>query len=219
MNKGVMCDVMKQGCPGNHLCPPVPCLLLATCADMLAWVHTSLASEREFLLSLFGEDADSAQRAQQDRGSASMVAAAAAAAAGDAAAGAEGAAPTIAQLLDLVFESICRPLKVGSQQQQQQRLPCPACLLFSGWMLLATHADPLLPCLPGPSLSLPSPCCLPTLSAPAQVRVEQVLMSSPPPLLCFRLSQLLAFYLATVEGLLGGGSQLAGAPVGRQAAV
>lgn len=44
-----------------------------------------------------------------------------------------------------------------------------------------------------------------------QVRIEQVLMSSPPPLLCFRLSQLLAFYLGTVEGLLGAGSQLAGA--------
>ena len=81
---------------------------------MLAWVHTSLASEREFLLSLFGEDADSAQ--QQDKGSASTAAAAAAAAAaaGDAAAGADGAAPTIAQLLDSVFESICRPLKVGA---------------------------------------------------------------------------------------------------------
>lgn len=36
-------------------------------------------------------------------------------------------------------------------------------------------------------------------------------MSSPTPLLCFRLSQLLAFYLGTVEGLLGAGSQLAGA--------
>ncbi len=35
-------------------------------------------------------------------------------------------------------------------------------------------------------------------------------MSSPSPLLCFRLSQLLAFYLSTVEGLLGAGSQLAG---------
>ena len=35
-------------------------------------------------------------------------------------------------------------------------------------------------------------------------------MSSPPPLLSFRLSQLLPFYLGTVEGLLGAGSQLAG---------
>lgn len=43
-----------------------------------------------------------------------------------------------------------------------------------------------------------------------QVRIEQVLMSSPPPLLCFRLAQLLAFYLETVEPLLGAGSQLAG---------
>jgi hypothetical protein len=43
-----------------------------------------------------------------------------------------------------------------------------------------------------------------------QVRSEQVLLSSPPPLLCFRLAQLLTFYLHTVEGMLGGGSQLAG---------
>lgn len=41
-----------------------------------------------------------------------------------------------------------------------------------------------------------------------QVRIEQVLLSSPPPLLCFRLSQLLSFYLTTVEPLLGPSSQL-----------
>lgn len=45
--------------------------------------------------------------------------------------------------------------------------------------------------------------------------MEQVLLSSPPPLLCFRLSQLLAFYLHTVEHMLGGGSQLAGGLQGR----
>lgn len=50
-----------------------------------------------------------------------------------------------------------------------------------------------------------------------QVRIEQVLMSSPPPLLCFRLSQLLAFYLSTVERLLGGASQLAEALRGSRA--
>ena len=42
------------------------------------------------------------------------------------------------------------------------------------------------------------------------MRIEQVLLSSPPPMLCFRLAQLLAFYLHTVERMLGGGSQLAG---------
>ena len=188
--------------------------LLATCADMLAWVHTSLASEREFLLSLFGEDADSAQQQQQDRGSASMAAAAAAAAAaGDAAMGADGAAPTIEQLLDSVFESICRPLKVGSQQRPQG-LPA-SCFTLGHCM---QHMQTEL-CLPAPSLPLSPPCCLPNPVPLAQVRIEQVLMSSPPPLLCFRLSQLLTFYLATVEGLLGAGSQLAGAWAGRQAAV
>ena len=54
------------------------------------------------------------------------------------------------------------------------------------------------------------------LSSPAlQVRVEQVLMSGPPPLLSFRLAQLLAFYLYTVETLLGPTSQLAGARCAR----
>ena len=35
-----------------------------------------------------------------------------------------------------------------------------------------------------------------------------MLLSSPPPLLCFRLSQLLSFYLRTMEPLLGAGSRL-----------
>ncbi|KAI3423947.1 hypothetical protein D9Q98_009781 [Chlorella vulgaris] len=130
-------------------------------SDMLAWLHSSLASEQEFLVSLFGEDRNQQQQQQQQQaqrsgsgGQAPPSSAAAPAAAvepGVPSSGGEGA-PTIAQLLDQVFESVCRPLKV---------------------------------------------------------RIEQVLMSSPSPLLCFRLSQLLAFYLSTVEGLLGAGSQLA----------
>jgi Conserved oligomeric complex COG6 len=85
-----------------------PCILLLSnlfpcvCSDMLAWVHQSLASERELLVALFG---------------------------GQDAAGApgSGAAPTdmpsMPALLDRVFESICKPLKVcsaytGSQVQQ-----------------------------------------------------------------------------------------------------
>ncbi len=45
--------------------------------------------------------------------------------------------------------------------------------------------------------------------ATVQVRIEQVLLSSPPPLLAFRLGQLLGFYLATVQALLGAHSHLA----------
>ena len=111
--------------------------------DMLAWVHTSLASEREFLASLLGEEegeevgrgggreheggveTDHSQQQQQ------LV--------------------TLSQLLSTVFEGICRPLRV---------------------------------------------------------RIEQVLMSSPPPLLSFRLSQLLVFYLRTVDAMLGVASPL-----------
>ncbi|KAL4421302.1 hypothetical protein ABPG75_010593 [Micractinium tetrahymenae] len=133
-------------------------------SDMLAWVHAALASEQELLVSLFGGDS-AAEPGAPLQGTGSALSASgslgggsgplsprsSAAGEGSLGAGADGA-PTIAQLLDPVFESICRPLKV---------------------------------------------------------RIEQVIMSSPPPLLCFRLSQLLAFYLQTVEGLLGAGSQLA----------
>jgi hypothetical protein len=50
--------------------------------DTLAWVHQALASERELLAALFGDDAAAAPDM-----------------------------PTTAALLDRVFESICRPLK------------------------------------------------------------------------------------------------------------
>jgi hypothetical protein len=39
-----------------------------------------------------------------------------------------------------------------------------------------------------------------------QVRVEQVLLGSPPLLLCFSLSQLLAFYTSLVDRLMGSSS-------------
>lgn len=118
-------------------------------SDMLAWVHASLASEREFLVALFGEDpAPGATAAGEEE------VAMEAAVEGDGAGGAATSDITLAQLMDTVFEGICRPLRV---------------------------------------------------------RLEQVLMSSPPPLLCFRLSHLLTFYLRTVDGMLGVSSQLADA--------
>lgn len=92
-------------------------------SDMLAWLHTSLASEKEFLASLFGNEDEISQEAIS----------------------------TIPRMLDSIFESICRPLKV---------------------------------------------------------RIEQVLMSSPKPMLCFRLSQLLTFYLKIVDSMLGESNQL-----------
>jgi len=94
--------------------------------DMLAWVHQSLASEHELLVSLFGAGEEGQQETRGDM-------------------------PSTALLLDRVFESICRPLKV---------------------------------------------------------RIEQVLMSAPSLLLCFRLSNLLAFYSATMSAILGEEGQL-----------
>ena len=41
-----------------------------------------------------------------------------------------------------------------------------------------------------------------------QVRVEQVLMATPPLLLCFSLSQLLGFYTSLVDRLLGNSASL-----------
>ncbi|EFJ50082.1 component of oligomeric golgi complex 6 [Volvox carteri f. nagariensis] len=103
--------------------------------DMLAWVHQALASEREFVVALFGEEANSAEAASEQMmetlsGSDSLHTPA---------------------LLDRIFDSICRPLKL---------------------------------------------------------RVEQVLMTSPPTLLCFSLGQLLSFYHGLVMRILGPSGQL-----------
>ncbi|EIE27799.1 component of oligomeric golgi complex 6 [Coccomyxa subellipsoidea C-169] len=121
-------------------------------SDMLAW---ALASERELLVSLFGADegvpstaADHAP--DQARGSSGRLLDAVSPRA--AAAGNEP--PKTSALLDQVFESICRPLKV---------------------------------------------------------RIEGMLMAAPPLLLCFQISQLLAFYARTVAGLIGAHSRLADA--------
>lgn len=62
--------------------------------DMLAWVHQSLAGERELMTSLFGGDdgSKSMPRGEAESSVTDM--------------------PRTAALLDRVFESICRPLKV-----------------------------------------------------------------------------------------------------------
>lgn len=82
-------------------------------SDMLAWVHTSLASEREFLVSLFGEEEGEGGPAESDPAAAPATPPAAAAADSSKHGGGGDGAPSLAQLLDSVFESICRPLKVG----------------------------------------------------------------------------------------------------------
>ena len=114
-------------------------------SDIMAWVHTSLASEHEFVSGLLGEG----------EGSKLMMAAMKNGGGGsgdfttttdDDHAQEASQSITMQQLLATVFEGICRPLRV---------------------------------------------------------RVEQVLMSSPPPLLSFRVAQLLGFYLQTVDGMLG----------------
>lgn len=61
-------------------------------ADMLAWVHQAMASERELIISLFGQDeqsnaANSSQELRSDL-------------------------PSSSALLNRVMEGICRPLKV-----------------------------------------------------------------------------------------------------------
>lgn len=120
-------------------------------SDMLAWVHQALASEREFITALFGDEALTQQAAHQPL----SPSATGFSAAGDSLHGASSEALSCALLLDRIFESICRPMKV---------------------------------------------------------RIEQVLMMGPPPLLlCYQLSQLLAFYLRLVCDMLGPAAQLSGA--------
>jgi conserved oligomeric Golgi complex subunit 6 len=68
-------------------------LIALVCRDMLAWVHQSLASERELLVALFGGQ-DAASVSGSGEAPADM--------------------PSMPELLDRVFESICKPLKVSA---------------------------------------------------------------------------------------------------------
>ncbi|KAF6250612.1 component of oligomeric golgi complex 6 [Scenedesmus sp. NREL 46B-D3] len=115
-------------------------------ADMLAWVHQALCGEREFVVALFGDSEQT--RTGSVNGSEQPRTAAAAA---PPAAGAAGDVLGAAALLDRIFESICRPLKV---------------------------------------------------------RVEQVLMMTPPLLLCYQLGQLTSFYHSLLLDILGPGAAL-----------
>lgn len=117
-------------------------------ADMLAWVHQALCGEREFIVALFGEGGQ--QQQQQREGSSDLQPAAAAGTLQQGAAAA-GDGMGSAALLDRIFESVCRPLKV---------------------------------------------------------RVEQVLMMSPPLLLCYQLGQLAGFYQRLLADILGPGAAL-----------
>lgn len=60
--------------------------------DMLAWLHQALASERELLISLFGQD-DPSHGGDHANGHFDV--------------------PSSSALLDRVVEGVCRPLRVG----------------------------------------------------------------------------------------------------------
>jgi hypothetical protein len=47
-----------------------------------------------------------------------------------------------------------------------------------------------------------------SICRPLRVRIEQVLMTTPPLLLCFQLAQLHAFYLGLITRIIGPGAQL-----------
>ncbi len=61
--------------------------------DMLAWVHQALASERELLISLFGQDNQTCTSGSH--------------------ADSPSDVPSSSALLDKVLEGVCRPLKVS----------------------------------------------------------------------------------------------------------
>ena len=63
--------------------------------DMLAWVHQALASEKELLISLFGQDSQS-DTPMTHSGRADI--------------------PSSAALLNRVLEGVCKPLKVRMLQ-------------------------------------------------------------------------------------------------------
>ena len=132
---------------------------------MLAWVHQALASEREFVMALFGEHTDAAADGTPRS---SAIAAAA-----------DG-------LLTDTYsngnnDSHSNNNNTHHQQQQQE--------LAEGLGASALLAR-----------------IFESISRPLKVRVEQVLLMNPPLLLCYQLSQLVAFYYHLIAKVLGEGA-------------
>eukprot|EP00878_Enallax_costatus_P013888 GHUV01014523.1.p1 GENE.GHUV01014523.1~~GHUV01014523.1.p1 ORF type:complete len:522 (+),score=161.40 GHUV01014523.1:61-1626(+) len=83
-------------------------------ADMLAWVHQALCGEREFVVALFGDSSSSRDAATNEAGTRR---------------GTSDDQVTMSStvLLDRIFESICRPLKVRIEQVLMMNPPLLLC--------------------------------------------------------------------------------------------
>lgn len=109
--------------------------------DMLAWLHAALELEAEFLGSLFGDGEAAAGNAAGAGNDAAAGAAGQASGDREAAGGApeatgaaattDGTVPTLRRVLDKVFGSTCRPLKVGKPGERRCWgccwVPSPGC--------------------------------------------------------------------------------------------
>lgn len=112
--------------------------------DMLAWVHSAIASEMELVATLFEGCYDVSEKASYMKISAVDESV-------DDGTQSAKVLLSLEEIMDSIFESVCRPLKM---------------------------------------------------------RLEQILMSSPTPLLNFQLSTLFRFYLNTIDPVVGSTSQL-----------
>jgi hypothetical protein len=125
---------------------------------MLAWVHQALASEREFVMALFGEHNEAATEGGTPKTPSAISAAA------------DG----------LLSVSYSNGNDSHNQQQEQQQEVADG---LGAAALLARIFD--------------------SISRPLKIRVEQVLLMNPPLLLCYQLSQLVAFYYTLIAKVLG----------------
>lgn len=115
--------------------------------DMLAWVHQSLASERDLFVALFGTEGASAEAAGQGTSRLSDV--------GEIEPEDGEGIPDTAALLDRVFESVCRPLKVG--RLSLRVLGSGVCgVLLHGGILTPQRMGSTFACQLGCTLSAPS---------------------------------------------------------------
>jgi hypothetical protein len=88
-------------------------------ADMLAWTHQALAGERELVYALFGPKDSDGEEEEGGEAAGGAPAAAAADSADTPATDADTPPPVVvdpADLLDRIFESVCRPLKARIEQ-------------------------------------------------------------------------------------------------------
>lgn len=167
--------------------------------DMLAWVHQSLAGEREFVVALFGDDKAEEREDSADTSAGDELGRHTACKPAPHVFSCHSPASPLSNIVFVMVLTIACSLRCSPSEH--------AVLWCHLWALASVDGGDL-----GAPDSLSTSALLDrifeSICRPLKVRIEQVLMTSPPLLLCFQLAQLHSFYLGLIGRAVGPGAQL-----------